>query len=391
MAKGTALAKSITWLQDRLLVNEVILDLVSFFDTFEQDLPDATVDPYMSVQLDDLACMDELRVMCTWSQLRQHRAIDEGLKAYAEECGLPHKKLHFERKNLKPESGRRLGRLLRDFCELPWPKGCRDQVWLEKATECRRRLATFWKAMRDEWVKGLCSCAGAEVNALFETNVLPTLMFVTSPVYMAELELEHRENIETQEALNRATEVARRVQLARLANTSSAPWVAVQPEDLPKRIKHTKAKAARSAADNEAANGATLSAEITQLTLAAHPRPRTSEKIHVNPETLSVIKQMYGPANANKSGVRWVKLVRALTDAGFVATEGAGSAVQFSSDKGCIDFHRPHPDPTVDPIMLHMMGRRLRKWFDWDLDRFALRTKVEGANDGHREGAAETP
>lgn len=64
LATGTALTKSITWLQDRLLVNEVILDLVSFFDTIEQDLPDATVDPYMSMQLDDLACMDELRVTC---------------------------------------------------------------------------------------------------------------------------------------------------------------------------------------------------------------------------------------------------------------------------------------------------------------------------------------
>lgn len=67
------------------------------------------------------------------------------------------------------------------------------------------------KAMQDEWVKDLCSCAGAEANALFETNVLPTLMFDTSHEYIAEVELEHRQCIETQEALDVAAEAARTV------------------------------------------------------------------------------------------------------------------------------------------------------------------------------------
>lgn len=147
-----------------------------------------------------------------------------------------------------------------------------------------------------------------------------------------------------------------------LASANITPWVAAQPEDLPKLNKHTKAKAARYS--------------------------RKSEQICVKPETLSVIKQMHGPPNPNKSSVRWVNLVRTLVDAGFVAKKGAGSAVRFSSDEGCIDFHRPHPDPTVESIMLHAMRRRLRKWFGWDLGRFALRTKVEGANAGHRERAS---
>ncbi|EME41289.1 hypothetical protein DOTSEDRAFT_36709 [Dothistroma septosporum NZE10] len=42
----------------------------------------------------------------------------------------------------------------------------------------------------------------------------------------------------------------------------------------------------------------------------------------------------------------------------------AGSAVVFGMpESGRIVFHRPHPTPKIDPIMLRAMGKRLRKWF----------------------------
>jgi hypothetical protein len=39
-------------------------------------------------------------------------------------------------------------------------------------------------------------------------------------------------------------------------------------------------------------------------------------------------------------------------------------------------FHKPHPEPVVDGVMLRcQIGRRLQKWFSWDKDTFVLRVK----------------
>ncbi|KXS98022.1 hypothetical protein AC578_8795 [Pseudocercospora eumusae] len=50
---------------------------------------------------------------------------------------------------------------------------------------------------------------------------------------------------------------------------------------------------------------------------------------------------------------------------------------------GSVVFHKPHPDPELDPIILHAMGKRLHKWFGRDRDSFVEREKVakEDQND----------
>jgi hypothetical protein len=52
-----------------------------------------------------------------------------------------------------------------------------------------------------------------------------------------------------------------------------------------------------------------------------------------------------------------------MTEAGFAAKYGGGSIVIFESitDGGKIIFQRPHPEPTIDPIMLQSMGKRLKR------------------------------
>jgi hypothetical protein len=64
-----------------------------------------------------------------------------------------------------------------------------------------------------------------------------------------------------------------------------------------------------------------------------------------------------------------------MVDVGFSVTHRGGSAVSFKGDRGVIVFHRPHPEPNIDPVMLSSMGKRLRKWFDWGRDSFVARTK----------------
>ena len=85
----------------------------------------------------------------------------------------------------------------------------------------------------------------------------------------------------------------------------------------------------------------------------------------VKSETLRVINIMYSTLDSHgKGNVRWFDFVRALTDAGFLATEGAGSSVRFKlAGEGCIDFHKPNPEPVIEPMALRFYARRLRKRF----------------------------
>jgi predicted RNA binding protein YcfA (HicA-like mRNA interferase family) len=71
----------------------------------------------------------------------------------------------------------------------------------------------------------------------------------------------------------------------------------------------------------------------------------------------------------------WTHFLQAMVDAGFSVTHRGGSAVSFKSDRGVIVFHRSHPEPNIDPVMLSSMGKWLRKWFGWGRDSFVARTK----------------
>lgn len=66
-----------------------------------------------------------------------------------------------------------------------------------------------------------------------------------------------------------------------------------------------------------------------------------------------------------KTEVDWNTFVDSMHDAGFVAKSsgGGGSSVKFKvrDGEGSINFHRPHLDPTIDPIMLQAIGWRMNK------------------------------
>lgn len=98
--------------------------------------------------------------------------------------------------------------------------------------------------------------------------------------------------------------------------------------------------------------------------------------IEVNARAHAVFMQMY-PYHAEEMSkmVPWEDFVNAMYSAGCVAQNGAGSAVSFEDTlkaKGKVVFHKPHPTPKIDPIMLRSIGRRLAKWFGWHRESFVL-------------------
>jgi hypothetical protein len=64
-----------------------------------------------------------------------------------------------------------------------------------------------------------------------------------------------------------------------------------------------------------------------------------------------------------------------------VATQSAGCAVRFENDQGSIVFHCPHGDAHDSALSAEFLrneiGKRLTKWFAWDVETFVERTKNE--------------
>ena len=100
---------------------------------------------------------------------------------------------------------------------------------------------------------------------------------------------------------------------------------------------------------------------------------RSEPRVLVKHENLKLLTQMYTSDNGKTRSFSWKHFVQAMADAGFSVTQGSGSAVSFKNDAGTIAFHQPHPDPTIDPVMLSSMGKRMRKWFGWDAEAFGVR------------------
>jgi hypothetical protein len=100
----------------------------------------------------------------------------------------------------------------------------------------------------------------------------------------------------------------------------------------------------------------------------------------VKAKTVKFFKRMFSSLDCPQRSTDWQELVAAMVDSGFSATHSGGSLVTFEDErnkKGSIVLHKPHPDPTVDYIMLKTIGKRLTKWFAWGEGTFVEREKED--------------
>jgi hypothetical protein len=109
---------------------------------------------------------------------------------------------------------------------------------------------------------------------------------------------------------------------------------------------------------------------------AKHAMPPSIVNASVTKNSIAVFQSMFSCrnfTNVSQKEVRWDSFVLAMAEpvVGFVARHSSGgSAVQFEPKEGSkwfgmgkIVFHKPHPVPVIDPVMLLSMGKRMRKWF----------------------------
>lgn len=264
---------------------------------------------------------------------------------------------------------------MKTFLSAQWPSGKRDASWLDRAGRCRKSLAQYWQKVRVLWAKRLREL-GVKQETVDEDIAL--LSADLTPEY----EMEKAQEIEVVQQRINAEKAARRAKsgsdqdlpdyLSGMHVSPGKENVALKTQ-LP-RLKHkTRPEEVPATTDAKA--------------IIDNCEPSSEEDIptiSVKRENLAVFRNMY-PASGDEGrrSFKWQHFLDAMVDAGFFITQASGSAVSFRLtsqqddfqclDAGSIAFHRPHPDPVIDPVMLRAMGKRLRKWFGWSRDIFEQR------------------
>jgi hypothetical protein len=101
------------------------------------------------------------------------------------------------------------------------------------------------------------------------------------------------------------------------------------------------------------------------------------KQIQIHKQHLPIFARMFPQSIDEKATkTRWPAFVDAMYDAGCAVQNGSGSAVSFEDKvnaKGRVVLHKGHPDSNIDQNMMHVFGRRLKKWFGWSRECFVVK------------------
>ncbi|KXS99504.1 hypothetical protein AC578_4253 [Pseudocercospora eumusae] len=376
------------WCMDELKVvlesRDETTGMRGFMASIEREIlaqsPAQFVDRQLYQQLADIQSLDELLLALQWSQLAAYSDMINGQYVTPESRAmqiLDSALASTTKRKLRvgTTSKTRLYGATRALLDTPWPKGRLGLAWLEKAKACRQQLQQFWIIVRNEITK---QDGGGE----WSKRIVKSMMFDSDDQFLEEVEREEQACLLAEGEARAAAAAKSEAASQKHQSVTQTTWGNSTDETLPTGRKQTKAKAARTAASESAK----LSQNLQDLRIDTDSKADRFKKppipqIKVKKESLSIFRKMY-PAHQDdlelRSNTRWQVFLQAMTDAGFLATEASGSAVRFSNDQGSISFHKPHPDPVIDPVMLHSMARRMKKRFGWGGETFVLRASTTG-------------
>lgn len=252
-----------------------------------------------------------------------------------------------------------MGRALQAFMEVPLAKGQKSRKWLEIADVSRNALTAYWDTVQ--------SIVG---DVLVRSQRAPEERDYHLRLLNAGHDTDFLATVESQ----------RNAVLSKLAQSAavvpppvSSSWSILgtptdatsRPEGIAVRGKSKKLADTPTSQDLNADSAAPI--QISKDSVV---------EIAVNADTKSVFDNVFIEDISEQEKIRWPRFVAAMIDAGFTAYCNGGSAVSFKSAAGRIAFHRPHPEPTLDSVMLQVNGKRLNKWFGWTEETFVMRKKV---------------
>ena len=249
--------------------------------------------------------------------------------------------------------------LVQDFSKVKVLSGARNMAWLEQRRALQTVVEKFWQTVRDI-VELSFKDSGLHQE---EISDLLEVISATSTV-------EHLSAVAREEE-----EIKKKVQNDQLPLSGGFKDLVVSGTEsgsgwtLPTPREKVKTRP----------TGTNVLEETPPEPKVPCEDPAPLKLIYVTKRALTVINLMF-PYSQEEAGrsVTWDEFVHAMSDAGFTATNNGGSVVRFEGSAtgkeggGAIVFHKPHPIPKVDGIMLRNIGRRMAKWFDWSRERFVL-------------------
>ncbi|PIB01781.1 hypothetical protein CB0940_00296 [Cercospora beticola] len=340
----------------------------------------ARIDPLLLSALSSMTAIDDALTTIR-SHRPRHRPIEQ-LKDSShwegyEACRIMFKAFRdLQRENLEP-----LFAPLEDLLRVPRQSRSINRRALHIFDESHKMLQLFWSAVRRRWWTGqwkqLAECGVERLEILADGSLSIVSLSVTDDYrdgVMAERATLIRA-IKAQES--KATASARAAAVARLTTSDTPPqeiWGQETAEIFRPPAEKVKPKTRPlqpAPRDPNEGDG-----EVTE---AAQALDNLALRIQVDKAAYDIFQQMYDARSDHQCDTRWEDFIKAMIDAGFSVKPSGGSVFtcKDSASEGSINFHRPHPDPSVDPVMLRIMGKRLNKWFKFDKDTFVVRQKQE--------------
>ncbi|KAL2809105.1 hypothetical protein BJX63DRAFT_372353 [Aspergillus granulosus] len=253
---------------------------------------------------------------------------------------------------------------------------------LARSRALHSAVETFWERMRG-WIT-----VDLKGSALSVAEIESVLQVASANLDNEYLEERQREEASILEAINRLAD-ATHCEPSFPSHVESYS----RPKSVAPRSQKTKATGGGQQGGGDMTdiipptqnNSPTQQTETAKPTQEGKPSP-----IHVSKQSLEVFLLMFPEKQAGEVGGRhvlWDEFVHAMVDAGFTARNSSGSAVAFTSSTsdtshrsgGRIVFHKPHPVPKIDPILLQVMGKRMARWFDWGRELFTTTTSAATA------------
>ncbi|KAH0397037.1 hypothetical protein KCU89_g8691, partial [Aureobasidium melanogenum] len=277
-----------------------------------------------------------------------------------------------------PAIGDATAKYLDDFyTKHPWPKGMKNEQWLKQATASRFSLNRFWQAFRSQWAKKLGE------NGVWSSSIdedLDLMRAHDSEQYRAEVVAE-RDDVRYQEYKRRMHEQSQSVTPAQMqtvwGDENQAPSL-LQSSNKPRRQKKPEVSATSS------------QAPLPTALIPPSKPPAPLSLIPVKHDNMTIFHHMF-PSCGEESqrSFSWQHFLSAMIDAGFSILQSQGSAITLKQDEErcegvrTIVVHRPHPSPTINPIMLRSIAKRMTKWFGWKRELFIERGKERKEGDVH--------
>ena len=272
-------------------------------------------------------------------------------------------------KQTKPLDTTDLGHSLKKFTTTLLPNGPQNTNWLEKLNKSHSALQSYWKSVHDHYV---------QLNRLQDfpesdnETLLQPIEFWSSEKYRSLLSTK-QQSIEN--------EITRTKRARNPSNDNFLPLPKAPENDnfvpLPCGPEwHIRPELPESRAKEKTrGTTGTLPPSTTPAPTKDEVRPVV---ISLNKRSMGTIQSIFPTSNEDRSRtVPWDTFILLMEDAGFHARSGGGSIVIFEKKEGGgrINIHRPHPNPTLDPVMLQIIGRRMNKWFGWTRNIFTLAGK----------------